>query len=280
MATILNRLLLRGVISPPQWLTPSVDYLVVMGSEAYGCSLNKSDRDVYGFATPPLKSLFPHLTGSIPGFRPEPKLFEQWQEHHVRDPDRSITWDLTVFNIVKYVDLCAGNNPNMLDSLFVPDRCVLFASDAANHLRANRTMFLSKLCADTFRGYAKHQLLKIRKKTGHNNPVRNESIMKHGYDTKYAMHLVRLMLECKEILLEGNITIDRNASFLKEVRSGCMSLDELEKWFESTDQYLAEAENKSVIPHRPDRNAIRQILAECIEINHGPLPWLQSRYQT
>jgi hypothetical protein len=50
-------------------------YLVHMGSDAYGVSSNSSDIDAYGFCIPPKSYIFPHLSGEIEGFgKQEPKV--------------------------------------------------------------------------------------------------------------------------------------------------------------------------------------------------------------
>jgi len=53
------------------------------------------------------------------------------------------------------------NNPNMCDSLFVPQRCVLYASKVGQLVRDNRKLFLHKGSYHKFRGYAYAQLHKI-----------------------------------------------------------------------------------------------------------------------
>jgi hypothetical protein len=54
------------------------------------------------------------------------------------------------------------NNPNMVDALFLPRRCVLHSTPIYEHVRENRTMFLHKGSWHKFRGYAYSQLSKIR----------------------------------------------------------------------------------------------------------------------
>src|SRR5207302_9796696 len=104
--SILQRLTDRGLIKPPRWLPGNVQYETVMGSVAYGVSSDASDVDVYGWAIPPREDIFPHLRGELPGFGRRARRFEQFQEHHVRDPDalagHGRSYDLTIFGIVKF----------------------------------------------------------------------------------------------------------------------------------------------------------------------------------
>jgi len=60
------------------------------------------------------------------------------------------------------------------------------------------------------------------------NEARAELEYDHGYDTKHAMHLVRLMRMGKEALTEGKITVKRpDAEELLYIRSGGWTYDEL-----------------------------------------------------
>lgn len=156
---LLHRLQKDGLIHPPKWLADNTQYLTAMGSVAYGVSGDMSDVDIYGFAFPPKDQVFPHLAGYIPGFGTKPQQFECWQEHHVKTQTKE--YDFQVFSIVRYFDLLMENNPNMLDSLFTPQRCVLHTTDVADMVRENRHMF---------RGYAYQQLKKVKTKNQPNTP--------------------------------------------------------------------------------------------------------------
>jgi hypothetical protein len=51
------------------------------------------------------------------------------------------------------------------------------------------------------------------------------------YDTKYAMHVIRLYGEAKELMEQGRITLPRpNKDELVEIRHGKYSLAELQEW--------------------------------------------------
>src|SRR5262249_39367733 len=119
----------RGLLRPPRWLPGNVQYETVIGPVAYGVSSETSDVDVYGWAISPKQDIFPHLRGEIVGFGTESNRFEQFEKHHVRDPDEfgghGRTYDLTIYGIVKFFRLAMENNPNVIDSLFTPATSVL-----------------------------------------------------------------------------------------------------------------------------------------------------------
>src|SRR5262249_43626964 len=141
---LIKHLTEHKLIRPPGWLPDNTMYLTIMGSTAYGVAdEDHSDFDVYGFCIPPKEIVFPHLAGHVWGFgrykegMPQSH-FQQFQQHHVLDPSAAAgkgrDYDLSIYNIVKYVQLCAECNPNMIDSLFTHETCVLHSTAAAQVL--------------------------------------------------------------------------------------------------------------------------------------------------
>jgi hypothetical protein len=84
---LLQKLLDKGLIQPPKFIPTNTHYLTIMGSVAYGVSSDTSDMDIYGWCIPPKEEVFPHLAGHIEGFGRQKQRFNQWQQHHVIDPD-------------------------------------------------------------------------------------------------------------------------------------------------------------------------------------------------
>jgi len=329
----------RKLVTPPKWLPSNVHYLVIMGSVAYGVSSDNSDQDIYGFAIPPKEDVFPHLRGEIPGFGRQKQRFQQWQEHHVHDPDaaggKGTEYDFTVYSIVKYFQLCMENNPNMVDSLFVPERCVKHISAVGKMVREKRRIFLHRGCWQKFKGYAYSQLSKIQTKRktavvlrqieeqlgipheitfdqveaevlfrqdspgmvsgailsnlssavleayyrtykkGVEKSKRFEGVKHGGYDFKFAYHLVRLMCEVEQILVEGDLDIQKNREQLKSIRRGEWELDRLISWFENKEKVLDKVYVESKLPWGPDEAAIKQLLLDCLEHHYGSLDKMQ-----
>ena len=256
---------------PPKWLPQNLHYAVITGSVAYGVSSDTSDMDVVGFCIPKKEELFPHLRGEILGFGNQIQRFNQWQQHHVYDASAKQEYDFTIYNIVKYFHLCMENNPNMVDTLFVPQRCILYCSPVAQMIRDNRKMFLHKGSYHKFRGYAYSQLHKIGTKANSQNPKRQESIEKYGYDVKFAYHVVRLALEGEQILVEHNLDIERDREVLKAIRRGEWSEEKLRNWFDEKEKHLEELYLKSDLQHSPDEEAIKDLLLKCLEHHYGSL---------
>lgn len=261
----------KNLITPPKWLPDNIHYEVITGSVAYAVSSDTSDMDIVGFAIPPKDDIFPHLRGEIQGFGTQKQRFGQWQEHHVQDHSTRHEYDFTIYSIVKFFQLVMENNPNMVDTLFTPQRCVLFCSPIAQRVRDNRKMFLHKGSYHKFRGYAYAQLSKIGTKANASNPKRQESIEKYGYDVKFAYHVVRLALEGEQILMEHDLDIERNAEILKSVRRGEWTEERLKKWFSEKESQLEDLYTSSTLRHSPDEEEIKGLLFSCLEQHYGSL---------
>jgi predicted nucleotidyltransferase len=269
----LQRLTDRGLIKPPRWLPGSVQYETIMGSVAYGVSSDTSDVDVYGWAIPPKDDIFPHLRGEVPGFgTPKPR-FQQYQEHHVHDRDafggRGRDYDLTIYGIVKFFNLAMHNNPNIIDSLFTPVNCVLHSRRVGDIVRENRKVFLHKGAWSKFKNYAYAQLHKLSTKVPQGK--RAELVVEHGHDTKFAYHVVRLILEVEQILVEEDIDLQRNNEQLKAIRRGEWTETYLREWFSQKQTELERVYSESKLRQAPDEERIRSLLLSCLEAHYGNL---------
>jgi uncharacterized protein len=165
MASRVQLMKQKGLINPPKWLPQNIHYEVMSGSVSYAVSSDTSDMDIFGFCIPPKEDVFPHLRGEIPGFGRQIQRFDVWQQHHIMDEEAQQEYDFSIYSIVKFFHLAMENNPNMVDILFVPQRCVLFCSTVGQIVRDNRKLFLHKGCYQKMRGYSYAQLHKI----GNNN---------------------------------------------------------------------------------------------------------------
>lgn len=257
----------------PKFLDTCVQYEVVMGSTAYGVSHGDSDMDVYGFAIPPRDQIFPHLQGHIHGFDDEFKSFNQFQQHHIWDDQalggKGREYDLTIYSIVKFFRLLANCNPNIIDSLFVPRRCVLYSTALGELVREQRHLFLHKGCWPTFKGYAYKQMHKMRTKVPEGK--RAKLVEEFGFDVKFAYHVVRLLNEVEQIMVEKNIELDRNSEQLKAIRRGDWDQQQVEEYFFEKEKQLERLYLKSDLPLSADTGAVKELLLNCLEQHYGSL---------
>lgn len=259
--SVLNKLHRNRLLENEHDFILTTHYEVMTGSVAYNVAQDTSDMDVHAFCIPPLHMLFPHTTGYIRGFGKAPENFETFQKHHMLLNSKN--YDVLVYSIVKLFQLAYENNPNVLDILWVPDNCVLHMDNIGRYVRQNRRNFLSKAAYHKFRGYAYAQMKKLQQSP------RKDLIEKYGYDTKYAYHVIRLGLQCQQILEEGDMDLTRNAEVLKSIRRGEWTLERLEDRFLFLEKHLDELYVSSKLQYEPDFNFLNQILLVCIEMKYG-----------
>lgn len=336
---------------------------VVSGSRAYGTSTKDSDEDIRGlFIAPKEVYLSPYF--------------------HI-DQVLSNTNDEQNYELKKFFKLLTDCNPNILEILSVPKRCIRFKNPIMDKLLAVKDRFLSKKARFTFSGYAIAQLKRIK---GHNkwlmNPMpekppslrnyvriighdgiersgtstvialmrtthatkinehnyklwvsdafdpqklgmlpgesdtvpryvdidlkrleelkpefvgvaqidiehykqdmkrwndywswvknRNEKRStleaEHGYDTKHAMHLVRLLRMGKEILSGQGIIVDRpDAAELLSIRNGAWTYEQILEYAESMDKEMESIYKTSKLPSEVDINWANDLFIRIVE---------------
>lgn len=270
MGSIVRRIIENKLEQAPPWLLPNLQYEVIMGSNAYAVSSDMSDTDIVGFCIPSKEDIFPHLRGEFVDFGTHLPRFKNWQRHHIQDPDMQREYDVDIYGIIHYFDLCMDNNPNLVDSLFVPERCVIYMTAVGKLVRDNRKMFLHKGAFHRFKGYAWRQMQNCQNKKPEGKRV--ALVEKYGFDVKFAYHIVRLMAEVEQILTEGDLDLERNREHLKAIRNGECTLDEIIVWFKQKEKDLQTVYDEStVIPYKPDEPKIRQLLMTCLEHHYGSL---------
>jgi len=106
------------------------------------------------------------------------------------------------------------------------------------------------------------------------NATRSELEAKFGYDTKHAMHLVRLMRMAIEILSTGQVIVKRpDAQDLLAIRAGAWTFDDLMAWAQRMEKLLEGVYATSQLPHSADYNRLSGLCASVVE-SHLGYPYL------
>lgn len=92
------------------------------------------------------------------------------------------------------------------------------------------------------------------------NEVRATLEEDHGYDTKHAMHLIRLMSMCVELLESGKVNVKRDdADYLLSIRFGSLSYSELLLLAESFEQRANELYKTTKLQKTVDQKVAAKI---------------------
>jgi hypothetical protein len=369
-------------------IEPHTIFLALAGSQAHGTAREGSDVDVRGVCVAPHEvrvSLYRHFEqyeGALP------TAFDAVL--HARMSDRpsaqralSVKSECVIFDVAKFVGLCAQANPNGLEILFADERDWIVETPAWRRLHRERARFLTKRVQQTFHGYAMAQLRKIEthrswllspptKKPSredfalpvagalsgddqnrieasiadkirgygvddvempkatrvevqermrafmrdmlaagdaieertravashalslpigvvsalnaekkyraamkhweaylswkeHRNPARAVLEREHGYDTKHAMHLIRLMRMGIEALETGELSVRRNdAAELSAIRDGALSFEALRGLATTLQVSMEQAAMSTTLPDDVDHDAVDALLAELL----------------
>ena len=232
------------------------------GSQLHGAKLEDTDdTDYYGvFVPPPDKLLgldtYEHFV---------------WSSSSKDQPNASTDTDIVLYSLKKWAALAAKGNPTAVQFLFAPSLTEgLQLSLGWENILANKDLFLAKSHLGAYLGYANAQMDRLQGKRGQKNVHRKTLESEHGFDTKYAMHIIRLLDEGRELMETGNITLPRpNSDYLIAVRNGEVPLDELTRDFEETLEAAKLAQENSPLPERVDRDKISGVLVDACFTHWG-----------
>jgi uncharacterized protein len=104
------------------------------------------------------------------------------------------------------------------------------------------------------------------------NPARAELERRYGYDTKHAMHLIRLLRMAVEILSTGEVVVRRpDAEDLRAVRSGGLTFDALLEQADALGARIKALAETSTLPPRPDEERLNAFCSELVAAVHERL---------
>lgn len=241
--------------------TPRVLLRVEVGSTAHGTGLpGGEDYDEMGVMIEPWRSAIGvHQGADTIVYRPGRTEGERSQPGD---------YDLVVYNARKFAQLAAKGNPSVLMLLFGPLR---FSTPLGDRLRELAPAFWSRKAHLRFLGYSRAQrerLLGLRSGAHTNRP---ELVAEHGYDTKYAMHMLRLGFQGLEYAFTGRLTLpipSEQGDYLRAVRRGELTLSDVIGQADLNEAALKIVDGDA--PAEPDYSAINDwLLAVHMEALRG-----------
>lgn len=296
---------------------------VIHGSNLYGTNLPGSDVDYKGVAVSPLRM-----------YLGVADVFEQAEKYENKGAD----CDEVIYDVRKYCKLAMGANPTILETLFVPESCIVTLKKPGKILLDNADAFLSQKAFHTHHGFAYSQLRRLhnhkawlrnppkhkptREEFGlsdsnkikgadlgiietlmeqgmqisgalnallnkekaygaalknweqyndwkkNRNPERYVFEEKYGYDLKFATHIIRLYMNCIEILDNETLHARRppeDLEILLAIRHGAYTYDQFMELSEKYQNLCENAKKHTKLRHAPDGATIDNICQKAIE---------------
>ena len=173
--------------------------------------------------------------------------------------------DLTIYGLRKWCRLAMRGSPTVLLLLYVtrPEH-VLVRTELGEELQALASAFLSQRTGEAFLGYLSSQ----RQAFDNERPRTREASTQHGYDTKYAMHALRIAHQGHELLTTGRITLpfaEPARERLMTVRHGDPTLPQIRTMLDQAETDLRSAFENTRLRARGDTDAINAFLVDAYE---------------
>lgn len=230
-----------------------LSYLSYAGSRTYGTHNNLSDIDVQGFFVPHLD----YIIGV--------KKVDQVEINFKNSSGNLVEGQ--IFSIQKIIKLLASCNPNVLEMLWVRPEDVIYKNYVGEKILENRLLFMSKRVKHTFGGYAHAQFQRMNRinLNAMHNLKRKERRENFGYDTKNALHLIRLLTTGCEVLVEGVFHVWReDREYLKAILAGKYNFEEIKEIANKKFDLLEEAYITTTLPNVVNYEKINGLLKEIL----------------
>jgi predicted nucleotidyltransferase len=233
----------------------------LVGSTVHGLVLSgKDDRDEMGVCVEPRRY--------VVGFGK----FEHWvyrsaaeREGNAGARSQAGDLDLTIYSLRKWARLALQGNPTVLLLMYLPDAAIVIRSKVGEQLQRLAPAFASRHAGKRFLGYLEAQRQRLVGERGQRDVNRVELVEQFGYDTKYAMHMLRLGHQGVEFLESGRLTLpirEPVRSRLMDVREGRSNLAEVLAECTQLELRLAELLESSPLPSEPDLRTVETFVMD------------------
>ncbi|MDJ0464620.1 nucleotidyltransferase domain-containing protein [Streptomyces sp. H27-C3] len=219
-----------SVPTPEELVRHHTVYSCVMGSRAFGLATETSDTDRRGVFLAPTPLFW---------------RFDKPPTHVDGPADEQFSWELE-----RFCELALRANPNILECLHSP--LVEHVDATGEELLSLRAAFLSRQAHRTFVRYAAGQRKKL-----------DADVRQYGAPRwKHAMHLLRLLGSCRDLLRTGELTLDAgdDRERLLAVKRGEVAWPDVERWMERAGTEADRAEPNSPLPREPGRARVEDFL--------------------
>lgn len=174
-------------------------------------------------------------------------------------PSQAGDTDLTIFSLRKFLRLAMQGNPQILQCLFVPPRLWLAGDSRGAQLQELAPLIVSRNAGFRYLGYLEAQRQRLLGERGQKKTNRPELEAKHGFDTKYAMHILRLGFQGVELMTTGKLTLpmpEKDRAFVYAVRLGEVPMQEALTKAGELERQIKDLLDDAPVPPEPARDAI------------------------
>jgi predicted nucleotidyltransferase len=237
--------------------TASLIHLFVGGSELHGAKVSGyDDLDIYGCYIEPPERILGVL--SLEHF--------VWSSGSATEKNTADDVDVTTYSLHRWGELIRKGNPAILHYLFAAN--ALSPSDTwVRFIGSHRENLLSQRAAQQYIGFAASQRMRLTGERGMGRHGQSPDLIeRYGFDVKFAMHYVRLLGECRELLREHRVTLPRpEKEMLIDIRSGKYTQEQV---FEIGDGLARECEQlleNSDLPEAVDAEFLSRQIADAYQ---------------
>ena len=235
----------------------------LVGSTVHGLNVNDGieDRDEMGICVEPLEAAMA-LWDPFEQF-----IHRSAAEREGRENARSTAGDLdlTIYSLRKWIRLALKGNPTILLLLFTPEDQLVHCDELGAELRALTPAIVSRRVQGPFLGYLQAQKQRLSGERGQKRVHRPELEEMYGFDTKYAMHMLRLGFQGIELLTTGRLSLpmrEPERSYLLEVRRGRVTEQECLTKAGVLERELSDLAISSPLPDAPDDTRVEAWVLE------------------
>lgn len=234
---------------------------VSAGSNLHGLSVpGTDDRDEVGICIENLED--------VAGFNPfEQYIYRTAAEREGRHdaPSQHGDLDLTIFSLRKFLRLAMQGNPQIIQCFFVPPALCVTRTALGGQLQELAPLIVSRHAGNRYLGYLEAQRQLLLGERGQKKTNRPELEAKHGFDTKYALHVARLAYQGVELLSTGRLTLpieENTRRYLYSIRLGEVPLQDVLTKVGELERELKDLLHDAPVPAEPAREEVEAWMVE------------------
>jgi uncharacterized protein len=238
----------------PGWLSLWEILRVEVGSTLHGAAIEgQDDLDLMG--------VFIEEPDTVIGLEPCETFTHRTKPEGVRSEPGDV--DYSAHSLRKFMRLAVGGNPTIIQLFFAPEEKCHVLTEAGKRLRRMAPYIVSKRAGAAYLGYLIQQRMRMTGERGQKDVKRPELVEKYGFDTKFAMHALRLGFQGMELMRTGRLTFPSpQLDVLQAVRRGARTLLQTKEMILAAETLLVQAIDESSLPKDADKDAVTRFLVE------------------